>query len=195
MRKVLILATAGGLMLAAGLAWAQKPRVNPRRPIQATSLVTRQEDSVVPMATTVSNVSATPATIQFAANSPGSSVPGNSTATVAWTSSGGTSGNTWTLSVYANSTSFTGCTTVKPSAVKVSCTSASKTGTQTTANCQSGGPFSLPATGPGQEVAYGNEGGSGTKTYSIVLTYQFADSWTFIPNTCPLTITYTVNAP
>ena len=194
MRKSVGLVAVCGLILMAGLAWAQRPRMNPRRPIQLTP-ATRQDESVVPMVTTVTKLSATPATIQFTANSPGSSVAGNSTATVTWTASGGTAGNTWTLNVYANSTSFTGCTTVLPSAVGVSCTSASATGQKTTANCQSGGPFALPTTAPGQQVASGNEGDAGTKTYNIVLTYQFADSWEYIPNTCPITITYTVNAP
>jgi hypothetical protein len=44
-------------------------------------------------------------------------------------------------------------------------------------------------------VASGNEGNTNSHTYSVVLNYQFTDSWKYIANTCPLTITYTVNAP
>jgi hypothetical protein len=44
-------------------------------------------------------------------------------------------------------------------------------------------------------LASGDEGGSGSKTFTIVLNYQLTDSWEFIANTCPLTVTYTVNAP
>ena len=192
MRKFIMLAAAGTLVLAGGLAWAQKTTVNPRRPNLVLPLAGSDPS---PMATSLSAMSATPATIQFTANNPGSAVAGNSTATVQWTIDGGTSGNTWTLSVYANSTTFTGCTTVPASAVGVSCSSASHTGTRPSATCQSGGPFTLPTTAPGQQVASGNEGSSSSHTFTVVLNYQITDSWEYIANTCPLTITYTVNAP
>jgi hypothetical protein len=155
-------------------------------------------NSPIPMVTSLSAMSATPATIQFTANQPGTGTPvaGNSSATVTWKINGGASGNTWTLSVYANSTAFTGCTTVPASAVGVSCSTASVTGAGATATCTSGGPFTLPTSSPGQQVASGNEGNSSSHTYTVVLTYKFTDSWEFIANTsCPLTITYTVNAP
>jgi hypothetical protein len=49
-------------------------------------------------------------------------------------------------------------------------------------------------------VASGYEGNAGptvggSSAFSVVLNYQFTDSWQYIANTCPLTITYTVNAP
>jgi hypothetical protein len=45
-------------------------------------------------------------------------------------------------------------------------------------------------------VASGNEGSAGAHTFTVVLNYQLTDSWSYIANTsCPLTITYTVNAP
>jgi hypothetical protein len=194
MRNLTMLAITGVLVLAGGSAGAQKTAHSPSRPtpvIQSAS----PDQSSAPM-TTLSAMSATPSTIQFSANDPGSAVAGNSTATVQWTITGGVNGNTWTLSVYANSTTFTGCTTVPASAVGVTCTSATHTGTRPTATCESGGPFTLPTTAPGQEVASGNEGSAGTHTFTVVLTYQFTDSWEFIANaSCPLTITYTVNAP
>ena len=194
MRKFIMLATVSTLVLAGGLAWAQKAGVNPRRPVPVIQSASPAQ-SPAPMVTSLSAMSATPATIQFTANNPGSAVAGASNATVAWTQNGGTGGNTWTLSVYANSTTFTGCTTVPASAIGVSCTSATGTGNKITASCVSGGPFTLPTTAPGQQLASGDEGGSGSKTFTIVLNYQLTDSWEFIANTCPLTVTYTVNAP
>jgi len=194
MRKFIMLATVGTLVLAGGLAWAQKARINPRRPVPVIQSASPAR-APLPMDTTLSTMSAAPATIQFTANNPGSAVAGNSSATVGWTTQGGTSGNTWTLSIYANSASFVGCTTVPASAVSVSCSSASVTGGKATASCQSGGPFTLPSTAPGQQVASGDEGNSGNHSYTIGLSYQFTDSWEFIANTCPLTVTYTVNAP
>ncbi|HXX22380.1 MAG TPA: hypothetical protein VEO19_04445 [Terriglobia bacterium] len=194
MRKLSMLATVSTLVLAGGLAWGQKTRLNPRRPSPVVSF-DNSDASVNPLATTLSGMSATPATIQFTANNPGSAVAGNSSATVSWKISGGASGKTWTLSVYANSATFSGCSTVPASSVGVSCTSASVTGTGATASCQAGGPFTLPTTAPGQQVASGNEGNSSSHTFTVVLNYQITDSWEYIANTCPLTITYTVNAP
>lgn len=194
MRKFMMCAIAGVLVLAGGLAWAQKTTVSPRRPTPVIQSLSPAQ-SPIPLVTTLSVMSATPSPIQFTANDPGSAVAGNSSATVKWTIDGGASGNTWTLSVYASSTTFTGCTTVPASAVGVSCSSASHTGTRPTANCQSGGPFPLPTAAPGQQVASGNEGNGTSHNYTVVLNYQFTDSWEYIANTCPLTITYTVNAP
>jgi len=193
MRKFIMLATVSALLLAGGLARGQKTRLAPRRPAPVIPLDSSGSPEV-PMVTSLSGMSAT-GTILFKANSPGSAIAGGS-ATVKWTISGGASGNTWTLSVYANSAAFTGCSTVPASAVGVTCSSASHTGTGATSTCQSGGPFSLSTTAPGQQVASGNEGNSSSHTYTIVLNYQLTDSWEFIANaSCPLTVTYTVNAP
>jgi hypothetical protein len=193
MRKFIMLATVGTLVLAGGSAWAQKARLNPRRPIPVNQSASPAQ-SPAPMVTSLSGMSAT-GTIQFNANNPGSAVAGGS-ATVKWTITGGGNGNTWTLSVYANSTTFSGCSTVPASAVGVSCSSASHTGSAATSTCESGGPFALPTTAPGQQVASGNEGNANSHTYTIVLNYQLTDAWNFIANaSCPLTVTYTVNAP
>jgi hypothetical protein len=195
MRKFMKFTTTLALLFAVALMGAQKTGVNPRRPIPVTPSETPAQ-TPLPMASAVRTLTATPATIQFTANNPGSAIAGNLSATVGWTFRGGVNGHTWTLSVYADSTTFTGCTTVPASAVGVSCSSASVTGTGgPTAACTSGGPFTLPTTAPGQQVASGNEGTSNADTYSVVLNYQFTDSWSYIANTCPLTITYTVNAP
>jgi len=192
MRKFIMFGIAGTLVLAGGLAWAQKTKLSLRRP---NPVIPFESTDPAPMVTGVSGIGAT-GTIQFAANEPGSVVTSPGTATVTWTISEGASGNTWTLSVYANSASFTGCSTVPASAVGVSCTSATHTGTRPTANCQTGGPFPLLTTAPGQLVASGNEGSASTHTFTVVLTYQLTDSWAFIANpNCPLTVTYTVDAP
>jgi hypothetical protein len=196
MRKFMMLAIAGVLVLDGGLAWAQKTTLNPRRPTPVIHSMS-PADGPIPLAT-LSTLKATPATIQFTANQPGTGTPvaGNSSATVTWTLTAGVRNNTWTLSVYANSTTFTGCTTVPASAVGVSCSTATVPSTGgATANCQSGGPFTLPTTAPGQQVASGHEGNASSSAFSVVLNYQFTDSWQYIANTCPLTITYTVNAP
>jgi hypothetical protein len=62
------------------------------------------------------------------------------------------------------------------------------------ASCNSSSFVTLPSTAPGLQVANGSEG-IGPSSYTVVLNYQFADSWEYIANTCPLIITYTVNAP
>ncbi|MGD0010234.1 MAG: hypothetical protein ABSE93_17015 [Terriglobia bacterium] len=201
MRKFMMLAIAGVLVLAGGLAWAQKTALSPRRPTPVIQSLSRA-DSPIPMSPAPSLITATPATITFTANQPGTGTPvaGSSSATATWKLTTGATNNTWTLSVYANSTTFTGCTTVPASAVGVSCSSASGTGTGASASCQSGGPFTLPTTAPGQQVASGYEGTAGpsgsSSTFTVVLNYQFTDSWQYTANTsCPLTITYNVNAP
>jgi len=192
MRKFIMFGIAATLVLAGGLAWAQKTKLSLRRP---SPVIPFEITDPAPMVTGLSGIGAT-GSIQFPANSPGSVVTSPGTATVTWTISGGASGNTWTLSVYANSATFSGCSTVPASAVGVSCTSATHTGTRPTATCQTGGPYALPTTAPGQQVASGNEGNANTHTFTVVLSYQLTDSWGYVANTnCPLTVTYTVNAP
>jgi hypothetical protein len=136
-----------------------------------------------------------PSTISFTANSPGRSIAGSSVATVAWNLIHGISGRTWTVSVGARSPSFIGCATVPESAVSLECISASVDGGgQASAGCNVNSFTTLPDTLPGMPVASGNEGNSGSHNYTVVMNYQLADSWRYIANTCPLTITYTVNA-
>ena len=139
-------------------------------------------------APSISNLSATPSTISFAANMPGSAVSGSAAATVSWKISNGSTSRNWTLKVAANSTNFTAgtgtdCTLVPASAITVTCFSISGG----SGSCQSG--FSLSTTGT--TVASGTEA-SGTSNLSVTVNYTFSDSWKYVPNTCPLTITYTV---
>jgi len=190
MRKFIILATASALLFSAGLSRAQKTAGRQPRPVPVSQ---PRDTSAQPMAT-VGTLTATPSTITFAANNPGSSVAGNTSATVQFTVTGGFFG-TWTLSVYANSATFNGCTTVPASAVSVQCTSAtSNSGLFSSATCNSSSFVTLPSTSPGLQVANGSEG-LGSSSYTVVLNFQLTDSWEYIANTCPLIITYTVNAP
>jgi hypothetical protein len=53
----------------------------------------------------------------------------------------------------------------------------------------------IPTALSGLTVASGNEGNASSHSYTVVLSYELADSWRYIANTCPLTVIYTVNAP
>jgi hypothetical protein len=191
MRKFIILAIAATLLFSAGLVGAQKAA---GRQVRSGRGGQSRDASAQPLAT-AGSLTATPSTITFAANNPGSTVAGNSSATVKWPVTGGFLG-TWTLSVYANSSSFAGCATVPASAVSVQCNSATaNSGFLSSASCSSSSFVTLPSTAPGLQVASGSEG-FGSSSYTVVLNYELTDSWEYIANTsCPLIITYTVNAP
>jgi hypothetical protein len=46
------------------------------------------------------------------------------------------------------------------------------------------------------QIASGFEPSSGSGIgYTMTVTYQLADSWQYVAQTCPLTVTYTVTAP
>ena len=147
-------------------------------------------ERVLPMATTLSAVTANPATISFTATDPDAGpYAGSSSATVSWSTSGGAVGSTWTLKVHAAAATFTSCATVPRSAVKVTCTGVSGGSSGT---C--GGAITL--TGTGQQVANGKESASTNAPYSVTLNFTLADSWSYIANSsCSLTLTYTVTAP
>ena len=193
MRKCTLFAATGVFIFVLGLAWAQKPMVSPRQPTP----VFPSASQAVPTCgfSVVSLLRATPSTIPFTANNPGSTIAGGSVATVAWNITGGKNGQTWTLAVGASSSSFSGCATVPESAVSVKCTSASVDGGgHASAGCNVTNFTRLPNTLPGLPVASGDEGNASSHNYTVVLSYQLADSWRYIANTCPLTVTYTVNA-
>ena len=148
--------------------------------------------------TTITNTSVLPAVISFNATAPGTLIQGSSAATVAFTINSNVKGNTWTLSVGTTSTAFSGCTTVPTSAVTLWCSSAIVNGSNdngASAACSTTTATQLPSTLPGLQVAGGSEPQSQTANYTVTLYYQLADSWKYIPNTCPLNITYTINAP
>jgi hypothetical protein len=193
MRKCIFFATTGVFIFVLGLAWAQKPTTSLRQP-GPVILSTRQFSSVGGFSN-VSLLRALPSTIPFLANSPGSTVAGGSLATVCWFITSGKNGQTWTLRAGASSSSFSGCTTVPESAVSVRCTSASADGGgQVSAGCNTTSYTTLPNTLPGLPVASGNEGNSSSHYYTVTLSYQLTDSWRYIANTCPLNVTYTVDA-
>lgn len=147
---------------------------------------------VLPMATTLSAISASPATISFTATDPDAGPDsGSSSATVSWSTSGGSAASTWTLKVHAAAASFTGCTTVKRSAVTVTCG-----GVAGGSAGACGGAITL--SGTGQQVASGKESTSANAPYSVTLSFTLADSWSYIAKqspSCTLSLTYTVTAP
>ena len=144
-------AATGVFIFAAGMAWAQKSTGSSRQP---TPVIPSASQSVPAGGfCRVSILRATPSTVPFTANNPGSTIAGSTVATVAWNITQGSNGKLWTLSA----------------------------GT-------------LPNTLPGLPVASGNTGNASSHNYTVVLSYQLADSWRYIANTCPLTVTYTVNA-
>lgn len=188
---------------AGGPALAQKPSPGVRRPAPTLHSAS---GNVNPLAsgggdgngTTITNVTASPGVISFNAAAPGTIIPGSSPATVAFTLNSNTKGGTWTLSVGTTSTTFSGCTTVPTSAVSVWCSAATVSGSNSkgaSAGCSTSAATPLPATLPGVQVAGGGEPQSQASNFNITLNYQLADSWKYIPNTCPLSITYTINAP
>ncbi|MFN0102526.1 MAG: hypothetical protein ACKV2U_10605 [Bryobacteraceae bacterium] len=140
---------------------------------------------------TVNSLTAAPGTISFTAASPESgAVSGSSAATLNWSVLSGSHFQTWTVSVQAAASSFTGCATVPVTAVSVACASAAVGGGAGTGSC--GGAFALSTVA--QQVAGGAEG-DGNQAYSVQINYTLAESWRYVANaSCTLTLTYTVNA-
>ena len=137
-------------------------------------------------------ISAAPGTISFTATDPDLlTVAGSSASTISWSIvSGGSNSQTWTLQVQAASTTFTGCSTVPVSAVRVTCSSVVVSGGGGSGACSA--PFNLSTSL--QQVAGGAEANNTTVTISFTL----ADSWRYIATTsqtCTQTLTYTVTAP
>jgi hypothetical protein len=170
------------LMFAEGMVWAQRPITSKRQPILAVP--SARQDLPGQRFTAVSELRATPGTISFTANNPGSTT---------WEIDRGTNGKTWTLMVGSGSPSFSGCTTVPVSAISLKCVSASVQGSgQSSAGCNMSSFTTLPNTLPGLPVASGNEGNASGHNFTVVLSYQLIDSWRYIANTCPLNVSYTV---
>ncbi|MSV30185.1 MAG: hypothetical protein EXQ52_15790 [Bryobacterales bacterium] len=113
---------------------------------------------------------------------------------VSWRVTGGSNAQTWTLSVRGQAGgSFTNCSTVPNSAVRVNAPSGTNTGGGAT--YVAGGQITL--TSANQQIASGIEG-TGTRNYTANVTYTIVDAWRFRPSTavsCTLSVTYTVNAP
>src|SRR5580700_6162244 len=125
---------------------------------------------VLPMATTLSAISASPGTISFTAADPDlGSDAGSSSATVSWSTSGGSAASTWTLKVHAAAANFANCATVPRSAVTVTCGGVSG---GSAGAC--GGAITL--SGTGQQVASGKESTSTNAPYSVTLSFTLTDS-------------------
>jgi hypothetical protein len=142
----------------------------------------------------ISGMSATPATVSFLATDPDLGAVTGTASTVTWSAVGGLLTNTWTLTVQAGVTSFSGCSTVPVSAVTVTCTSASATGILAgTGVCAAAFPLS---TSPHQ-IASGTEG-SVSGAYTVNITFTLTDMWKYVAAVspaCTLTLTYTANTP
>jgi hypothetical protein len=149
------------------------------------------------MATSITTITAAPSPITFSATDPDlGPFAGTSASTVIFKLTGGATAKTWTLSVTTGASTFTGCTTIPASAVKATCTSAVVTRTSGiigTGACSAAGNLSTSAL----TLASGQEG-SGGDTYTITINFLLTDSWSYIAKTsptCPLTLTYSLNAP
>jgi hypothetical protein len=149
-------------------------------------------------ATSITTMTATPATISFSSTDPDlGPVAGSSSATIVIALKGQSVANTWTLGISAGAATFTGCATVPASAVTATCSSVVVSGTTGptpgTGACGSAVGLSTTST----TVASGKEG-SNKDTYTATINFTLTDSWQYIAATsptCPLTLTYSVNAP
>lgn len=175
------------VVLSAHGSFAQHPRIRSAPPVS----VVRQT-----AATNITAMAANPATITFTATDPDNpTVSGSSPGTVTFSLQGGALARTWSLTVRAASTTFTGCTTVPVSAVTATCSSATVqnvSGTIGTALCNAATTLSTGAA----TVAHGNEGGQ-RDNYTVVIGYTLNDRWSYIAATsptCPVTLTYTLTA-
>lgn len=133
-----------------------------------------------------------PATISFSATNP-TTVPvvtGSATATATWSAL--SSGNNWSLTLKAASSTFTNCSTVPVSAVTATCSSVSVSG-RGSGSCAGAFPLSTTA----QVVASGSEG-TYSQNYSATISFTLADNWKYIAETspaCTISLTYTANVP
>jgi hypothetical protein len=140
---------------------------------------------------TVGSLFASPSSVSFTASNPDAGVvSGSSPASLSWAILSGSHVNSWTLSVQADTSSFSGCPTIPVSAVQVSCSSASVGGTGGTASCS--GSFALGTTG--QQLAGGLQA-DGSNSYLVSATFTLAESWRYVANpSCSINLTYSVNA-
>jgi hypothetical protein len=141
---------------------------------------------------TLGSLSASPGTISFQASNPDLGiVSGSSPGNLTWVLLGGSPLQNWTLSVQAGSSTFIGCPTIPISAVRVSCSSATVSGSGGTGGCS--GSFPLSTTS--QQIASGNQG-DGTNSYSVLMNFTLDESWHYKANSaCTLNLTYSVSAP
>lgn len=181
------------LVMAMALAAVQHSGQVPTKPGQRTVALAKS----APPATSIFSLTVSPSSINFSATDPDLGVvTGSSTSAVQFYLIGSTAGATWTLGIATGGSTFTGCTTIPASAVKATCSGASVSnfsGTAGTAVCSAARTLST-TTGT---VLSGKEG-SGIDGYNATITFTLTDSWKYIAKTsptCPITLTYTLNAP
>jgi hypothetical protein len=147
----------------------------------------------------INALTASPSSISFSSTDPDlGAVSGSAAASVTFGLLLGTATNTWTVSVSAATSTFTGgtCTTIPASAITVTCASVAVNnygGTAGTGACAASSTLSTT----GKTAASGGEGNF-YDTFTITLNLTLTDSWAYIAattTTCPLSITYSLNAP
>lgn len=140
----------------------------------------------------VINFSASPGTLSFSSANP--SATSTTQATVLYRIKGGKKDKPWNLTVYASGSSFSNCSFLPTSSVRVTCASASVTGGGYLGTVACNSAFDL-STSAGT-VASGLQG-DGDQDYTILINYTLTDAWMYpgkISPSCSLTLNYTVTA-
>jgi hypothetical protein len=123
---------------------------------------------LLPLYATVSNFSVTPSSVTFTSSNPDLSVTGvPATTTVSFRTKANPAA--FTVHVKAVTPNFSGCNTPPASAVTVSCSSASGVTCAAAAALSNSGNGTTAATGSGNH-----------NPASLVLTYNFQDSWNYL---------------
>ena len=133
-------------------------------------------------------ITPSPSALTISASS-GSGIVTAST-TLTWTMSGGDHNKDWYITVQASQDPMANCPTVPDSAITVVCNSGSVTGSGSL-SCAGGFPLSSSTA---TQIAGGKEG-PGTQNYSLTLTYQFTESWSYKVASCSVILTYLVYQP
>lgn len=138
----------------------------------------------------ITGMTVTPSTINFSATDPDLGlVAGSAASTVSFTLWFGSASN-WTLTISSSTSTFSGCTTIPASAITATCTAG--TASQGSAVCSAAGPLSTT----GIQVASGAQGT--IANFTVTVNFTLSDSWKYIAQTsptCPLSLTYTLDAP
>lgn len=146
-----------------------------------------------PAVTITTPLAVTPATLTFNATDPDLG-PFTTSGTATWALALSLLSNNWTLTVRANSSSFTNCSQVPVSAVTITCVSVTNGGVGAPGTCN--GAFTLSTSN--QQIASGPELLTALASYTVNISYKLADSWQFIAAVspaCTLSLSYTLNAP
>lgn len=141
---------------------------------------------------TIEEFTAAPSAVQFRSEDP-DAPPAPLPITLNWRARKGDITAQWSVTVRAASSSFTECSGVPLSAVRVACSSVTGFGSDGSAGCSPS--FSL--SGAPQQLAGGNDR-PGTKQYSLVLLLSFVDSWRYkgaLASPCSLDLVYTLDYP